>query len=321
MSDNPAFTEMRVALQEYETSTHYSSPTKHRAFFSALRTLLSEIVTEHNSSEQAIKLSAAYKWFSKHKPHTTDDPALAAALAASLSISAAEGPQRQARPSDDINKARAFTTQGTKHEFFSPYSAAPTQQQQQQQQPHRVTGPGAARAAAAPPPPALPRPTPKLRPDIVLAPSVRSGGPRQESTHPPQGSLSSLGPVLAPKGRKARAVFDPDNLEAPAGQHPNTQVWLGGPASRCSCRVQEGRIGGGLLLLVIGAAGMMMPMLSFLTLPCMHSSSVRASQTHHLACVRPVAVNEHDLPPSHILHHNRDSAACPDPPVMLTCCT
>jgi len=68
---------------------------------------------------------------------------------------------------------------------------------------------------------------------MVLTPAVKSSGPRPESLAPPAGPLSSLGPVLAPKGRRARAVFDPDSLEAPPGAQPSTQgkapSWFQGP--------------------------------------------------------------------------------------------
>lgn len=68
VASNPMFAEMREALQIFEATTHYSAPSKSRAFFSALRTLLSEVASaQNNPQELDIQLSAAYKWFSKHR--------------------------------------------------------------------------------------------------------------------------------------------------------------------------------------------------------------------------------------------------------------
>jgi hypothetical protein len=87
LSGQPWFEEMRQALLTFEKTVGYNAPSKERAFWSALRTLLAEMMTS-TSTDQDSQLKAAWKWFSKHRPRGNhDDPGISAALAASLSIS------------------------------------------------------------------------------------------------------------------------------------------------------------------------------------------------------------------------------------------
>jgi hypothetical protein len=57
---------MRQALLTFEKTVGYNAPSKERAFWSALRTLLAEIVTS-SASDQDSQLKAAWRWFSKHR--------------------------------------------------------------------------------------------------------------------------------------------------------------------------------------------------------------------------------------------------------------
>lgn len=203
-------------------------------------------------SAQAVRLSAAHKWFTKHKPHGMggDDPSLAAALAASLSISAAApaGP-KPAVAAEDTPKP--FVPQGTKHEFFSPYTGAAVGAASVR--PSLTASAASAgwfgrsevAAGTAPGRPAQAAVTAarqRAQPDmpLILQPAVKreagrhaAAGTPAAQTAPRPGQVSATGPVFAPKGRKARAVFDPDHLEAPPGPAPNTQgkapSWFQGP--------------------------------------------------------------------------------------------
>lgn len=68
-------------------TAHLLPSPQERAFFSALRTLLSDISAVPDPAERTTRASAAHKWFIKHRPRgRAEDPAIFAAMAASLSL-------------------------------------------------------------------------------------------------------------------------------------------------------------------------------------------------------------------------------------------
>lgn len=52
LSGDQFYEEMRAALLEFERRAHYNSPSKFRAFYSALRTLLCDVLKEPKSAER-----------------------------------------------------------------------------------------------------------------------------------------------------------------------------------------------------------------------------------------------------------------------------
>lgn len=74
---DPRFQEMQAALAAFD-ATGGSAPARERAFYSALRTLLSEVAAEMSgpnditgsgkqAAQTAAKLAAAHKWFIRSK--------------------------------------------------------------------------------------------------------------------------------------------------------------------------------------------------------------------------------------------------------------
>lgn len=58
---------MRGALLQFERSSYQAASSKERAFYSALRTLLADITVTKEDEARAMHITAAYKWFSKHR--------------------------------------------------------------------------------------------------------------------------------------------------------------------------------------------------------------------------------------------------------------
>ena len=99
-----AYDEMWQALSSFESLSHDASP-KERAFYSALRTLLSDISMVQDSNQRDMRAMAAHNWFSKHSPRgVSEDPAIFAAMAASLSIG---GAQQQQKPRTSLNSIQS----------------------------------------------------------------------------------------------------------------------------------------------------------------------------------------------------------------------
>jgi hypothetical protein len=71
-------------------------PPRQTAFFSALRSVLQQVLAEATPAGRHTRLLAAHAWFVGHRPRpAAADPHLAAAMAASLSVSAPTGQQQQ----------------------------------------------------------------------------------------------------------------------------------------------------------------------------------------------------------------------------------
>lgn len=66
-SGDPQFEEMRGALLQFERSSYQAASSKERAFYSALRTLLADVTVTKEDEARATHITAAYKWFSKHR--------------------------------------------------------------------------------------------------------------------------------------------------------------------------------------------------------------------------------------------------------------
>ncbi|KAF5831245.1 hypothetical protein DUNSADRAFT_13375 [Dunaliella salina] len=131
-SDIPEVHEMQQALLNFESELCYSeAPSRDRAFFSALRCLLSEISTERNPQEQDTKLRAVCKWFLKYKPRGSHiDASTSAVLATSLSIPAKPIPGAAPPAATQQHRSNGVHTpiirgQGNKHEFNALFSRGP----------------------------------------------------------------------------------------------------------------------------------------------------------------------------------------------------
>ncbi|GAX72718.1 hypothetical protein CEUSTIGMA_g174.t1 [Chlamydomonas eustigma] len=122
---HPQYVEMNSALNSFETSPDYlCAPAREKAFYSALRTLLGDISSVVDNQDRGVKLTAAYKWFSKHRPRgLTEDPAIFAAMATSLSLEGSHHSPKEKCAS--LIGFKDFDPQGTKHEFFASYSKEP----------------------------------------------------------------------------------------------------------------------------------------------------------------------------------------------------
>lgn len=66
LAGQPWWEELRASLAQF-AACHWDAPTRHRAFFSALRTLLSEIAAEQDPGSRAARLKAAHTWWAKHR--------------------------------------------------------------------------------------------------------------------------------------------------------------------------------------------------------------------------------------------------------------
>ena len=219
---------MRRALSEFEQGPGYdSAPSRERAFYSALRTLLSDIGAVPDAVERDTRTRAAHKWFSKHRPRgLTEDPAIFAAMAASLSLGGVQASQQQQHQQQQISnvpRGKPFVPQGTKHEFFASYSKeSPIQQQQQQRQ--KQVSPKAESMQALMSKPGGPSPGMP----VVLQPAVPGARPTASARQ----LTSSLRPTAAPGAvesleyasgaseaatvpmprLKSRVVFDPEKM-------------------------------------------------------------------------------------------------------------
>ncbi|KAJ9508795.1 hypothetical protein QJQ45_028108 [Haematococcus lacustris] len=261
----PMFDEMRDTLLAFEATINYNAPAQERAFYNALRTLLSDLLPAAAVGQHANQLTAAYKW---PRAQTTD-PGLSAALAASLSIPSLPGtaphtlaPPPPGRPASlqGPGSERKF---GAQHEFFNafthepsptrPSPAAATSKAAGGTQGSQAPGPPASTAAkaskgnlaggrAARPPlglavvhqPALGSSTSrglsgKATERLVVKEGEAAGGAGEEEG---PGPLMALGSVLAPRAT-ARVGFDPDKVDDTAGAKPTTQgqapSWYQGP--------------------------------------------------------------------------------------------
>ncbi|KAL6765809.1 hypothetical protein V8C86DRAFT_2449898 [Haematococcus lacustris] len=257
----PMFDEMRDTLLTFEATINYNAPAQERAFYNALRTLLSDLLPAAAVGQHANQLTAAYKWFTKHRPRAqTTDPGLSAALAASLSIPSLPGtaphtlaPPPPGRPASlqGPGSERKF---GAQHQFFNafthepsptrPSPAAATSKVAGGTQGSQAPGPHASTAAktskgslvggrAARPPmglavvhqPALGSSTSRglsgKATERLVVKEGEAAGGAGEEEGP--GPLMALGPVLAPRAT-ARVGFDPDKVDETAGAKPTTQV-------------------------------------------------------------------------------------------------
>lgn len=254
------FDEMRDTLLAFEATINYNAPAQERAFYNALRTLLSDLLPAAAVGQHANQLTAAYKWFTKHRPRAqTTDPGLSAALAASLSIPSLPGtaphtlaPPPPGRPASlqGPGSERKF---GAQHQFFNafthepsptrPSPAAATSKAAGGTQGSQAPGPPASTAAkaskgnlvggrAARPPlglavvhqPALGSSTSRglsgKATERLVVKEGEAAGGAGEEEGP--GPLMALGPVLAPRAT-ARVGFDPDKVDDTAGAKPTTQ--------------------------------------------------------------------------------------------------
>lgn len=137
-SGNPHYEQMRTALLQFEREQAYNAPARERAFYNALRSVLTESLTERDTEQRNTRLHAGFKWFTKHRPRpSAPDPHLSAALASSLSLQApAQDPgllatvKRNSPTSTALHNTqqlRPFVVpSGTKQEFFSIYSKEPS---------------------------------------------------------------------------------------------------------------------------------------------------------------------------------------------------
>lgn len=67
VNGSPEYEEMKNTLLKFEAEVGFNAPPRDRAFFSALRTLLSEVITVISHADAQMKLAAAYKWFQKYR--------------------------------------------------------------------------------------------------------------------------------------------------------------------------------------------------------------------------------------------------------------
>lgn len=61
---------MRAALQHFEQTHEHAVSAQCRAFYSALRSLLLDVVKLRDRDVQVRTISSAYKWFTLHAPST-----------------------------------------------------------------------------------------------------------------------------------------------------------------------------------------------------------------------------------------------------------
>jgi len=94
--------QQQLARQPASSSQRTSSsrpahmPPRQTAFYSALRSVLQQVLAESTPAGRHTRLLAAHAWYVGHRPRAIPaDPGLAAALAASLSISTPAGQQQQ----------------------------------------------------------------------------------------------------------------------------------------------------------------------------------------------------------------------------------
>ena len=103
------YDEMLQALSNFESgSQEITKSPKDQAFYSALRTLLSDVSAVLDIDKRVVRAMAAHKWYDKHRPrfHSEDLTAISAALAASLSLGSTQQQmqQQQSWPGTNSNQ-------------------------------------------------------------------------------------------------------------------------------------------------------------------------------------------------------------------------
>ncbi|KAG1681147.1 hypothetical protein FOA52_015590 [Chlamydomonas sp. UWO 241] len=255
-SSDPRFVEMRDTLLGFEASSSTQGQgaggagggaskraelpvgAKERAFFSALRTLLTDIVAARGDGDvAATRIAAAHSWFTRHRPRGLEqDPAALAALAATLSLvdssgvglgsgsGGSRGGNGKGGRSPGLAASGAF---GTKHDFAAAYSKdggrdTAAQALLVRAPPQRVAQPQAP----------LPRPAGSM--SMVMQPSVSPQRRQPRATG--DSAIEPMVPV--PRGKLAfGSSSGNDGGQAAAGD------WLPGPYHAGA--VGEGRGGGG----------------------------------------------------------------------------
>ncbi|GIL89453.1 hypothetical protein Vretifemale_17265 [Volvox reticuliferus] len=240
-SSNPLYQQMRAALLAFENEVGYAAPARERAFFSALRTQLMEAGTLRDAEQRDMQITAAFKWFSRHKPQGPEaDPITAAVLASSLSVEANAAPaqpemrtsspgtplhaatqqqQQQQRLPSPPSPSAAGTGNGggssaampgsyTKHYFFDVYSRAP------------LGGGGTSGGGGTPALPSSSGAGPGLRPTSARGPSPggRSAGRADEapslSINHPLAMYPSVSAAAAPPGGATATTSTADKASA-----------------------------------------------------------------------------------------------------------
>eukprot|EP00879_Flechtneria_rotunda_P005410 GHRR01005701.1.p1 GENE.GHRR01005701.1~~GHRR01005701.1.p1 ORF type:complete len:484 (+),score=198.89 GHRR01005701.1:556-2007(+) len=130
-ADGAMYKEMRAALAEFDANNSLpkQAPSRYRAFYAALHSVLGQILQESTGTDRHTQLVAAHQWFVKHKPRAKPaDPDMAAAMAASLSITDAANitaaGELQYGSSTDIQAAgthsNKHTTSSTRQQHHAP---------------------------------------------------------------------------------------------------------------------------------------------------------------------------------------------------------
>uniref|UniRef100_A0A7R9VF90 Uncharacterized protein n=1 Tax=Chlamydomonas euryale TaxID=1486919 RepID=A0A7R9VF90_9CHLO len=217
-SGDPQFEDMRAALLEFETGTWSGCGAKHRAFFGALRTLLSDIGLCRDGATRATQIAAAHKWFMRHRPRgAAQDPAALAALAATLSLTGKGQRDSVSSSATAAGCASGLQLQGTKHEFFAAYSSRDVAV------PVLTSGlmDGGPGSGSEPSGLLATRPPPRGGPvPMVMQPSVSPQRPPRRTT---QETTSDIAPDVVPKSPAVRSKL------SPAARKPPNGAWLPGP--------------------------------------------------------------------------------------------
>ncbi|GFH05614.1 hypothetical protein HaLaN_00107 [Haematococcus lacustris] len=192
------FDEMRDTLLAFEATINYNAPAQERAFYNALRTLLSDLLPAAAGPGSERKFGAQHEFFNAftHEPSPTrPSPAAATSKAAG----GTQGSQAPGPPASTAAKASKGNLAGGRA-ARPPLGLAVVHQP--------ALGSSTSRGLSG-----------KATERLVVKEGEAAGGAGEEEG---PGPLMALGSVLAPRAT-ARVGFDPDKVDDTAGAKPTTQ--------------------------------------------------------------------------------------------------